>query len=95
MSKLTRVPQAAAAGTLILRADPRRMYVEWWGEGMQASMGALCPGPFPVGMTSPGSMTGPLIWKFKDAPAIVTGEFYAVGVPLNGWVVIEQLYVGG
>lgn len=91
---VTIIPQTTAAGQLILKADPRRLYLEWWGQGMNNSMGAIVPGPYPAAMSGAANMTAPQVWKFKDCPSVVTGEWYSAGAPFNGWVCIQVLFVG-
>lgn len=93
-TNVTLLAGAFTAGQRVLLGNPRRWYLEVWGETFGQQMPPLMPGPFvPLGMMVP-TIPAPLIWKYKDCPALVTGEFYSPYATGTGFLVFEQILVG-
>lgn len=93
-TRVTLLSGAVTSGQRVLRADPRRMYLEVWGESMGPQMSPVMPGPaVTLGFMVP-TITAPQKWVYKDCPSIVTGELYAPYASGTGFLFIEVLYVG-
>lgn len=92
----TRVTAFVSAGPgtweLVLRADPRRVYVEFHHQ----AAGVLTVGPAGIQDTPPQiwSDVPVTVWKFRDCPAMVTGDWYALCMLADTIYAIEQLRVG-
>lgn len=71
------VAGALPGWTLILGADPQRWYVRLFATGTPPLNISVCPGPLPI--NQPPGLIGPTEWeaKYRDAPSLVTGEWYA------------------
>lgn len=80
---------------LVMKADPRRIFVEFQSLDGIATALTIYPGPIPNGFLGVAQNNLPLQYKFHDCPSIVQGEFYgAVDLGLRVFI-SECLYVEG
>ncbi len=80
---------------LLLPADTRRYYVEFW-----ASTGAQDIQIGPAGSQNVLTLTfanpgWPLVYKWGDCPSFLTDEWYVLCAPGINIYIFECLYVGG
>lgn len=77
---------------LILKANPRRWYLEIRSAVGNATMGNVLPGPFAGSFVMAGAVASPLIYKWKDSPALIGREWYGLGTDVSGWIIIEETF---
>lgn len=79
----------------VLKADPRRVYVDFQSLDGVATAMVIYPGALPDNFAGVAQNNLPLAYKFHDCPSIVQGEFYgAVDIGLRVFI-SECLYVRG
>lgn len=91
VSRFTFTP---SAWQLILKANPKRVYVQFINPNAGAANIGIGPGGIQSLPTVLYSLGGITEFKFKDAPAMVTGEWYGNSSLANTIYMIEQLYNG-
>lgn len=77
----------------VLRGDPSRVYVEFH----HSSAGTLTVGPAGIQDTPPNQfeLNTPGPWMWRDCPAIVTGDWYALDQVAGTLYMLEELKVPG
>lgn len=89
-------PRPAVGGgfVLLLKANPRRYYVEFFATGGLGATPGIYPGPLPdtTAAGGKGATSGP--YKFKDCPSITTGEFYFFDDGVTNLFITECIYTG-
>lgn len=78
----------------ILKADPRRVYVDFQSLDGVATVILVYPAPIPNGFAGVAQNNLPLVYKYHDCPSVVQGEFYgAVDLGLRVFIT-ESIFVG-
>lgn len=93
-TQLTPVPPDGTTVQRLLKADARRWYVEFWSRSGAATMARPLPGPMPDVPVTFGVANSPQVYKWRDAPSMVQGEWFSAGTDADGWLVVECLYLG-
>lgn len=94
-TRVTAVPAGTGTPYLILRADARRVFAQFFAGSGALSNPQVLPGPPLPGVTLGSAPASPPEWKWKDVPSITTGEFYCYNSPAVVVVAVECLYLGG
>lgn len=91
-----RTPFNVPAGvwTLVLRGDVRRWYLDIVIGPYTGVASALSPGPTPSNTPLVIGPSPVMPLKWRDSPALITGEWYAFAPAPADLLIIEELYVG-
>lgn len=90
----TRYQVTTTGATLILPADPKRVYVRFTSLTPGAGTCFVMPGAVPTGMPATPATNLPLDAKFHDCPSHVQGEWYTLATLTFVLLISECLYVG-
>lgn len=85
---------STGTGELMLRAEPRRVYVQFITVTAAPFTQGFVPGPFIQLPSIPNTNPIPPIYKLKDHPSMVVGEWYYWGGAADRILITEVLYVG-
>lgn len=78
----------------VVVADPRRCYFEVYSSIGGTTVGQLLPVSNPPGGFTFAAVGAPIVQKWKDAPALCTGDWYGAGTDAAGWLLIECFLLG-
>jgi hypothetical protein len=91
----TVIVPAGSGLVLILKADPRRVYVQFTGFGGFATNPLAYPAPKPTAIIAQQNTSLAQSYKLRDCPAMTVGEWYGFADGTTGWIITEQIFVGG
>lgn len=94
-SRVTAVTPNGQPAQRVVTADPRRVMLRVYSRAGTVTVGALYPTVAGVTNSTAISMPAPIECKLRDCPDWTTGEWYGRGTDVDGWVVLESIFVGG
>lgn len=93
-TRVTKVTKPVAGVQLLVEANPGRVFLQIWIPAADPAVPTVFPGPADFGtfVGGPYSLFGE--WKWKDAPSVVTGEFYCDTALVASYVLVECVKKG-
>lgn len=92
---VTPIPIPAGTVGKLVGYNPKRWYIRIWISGGAGNSCQVAPAPLPTGTVQFPTNTSPVESKFRDAPAMTTGEWYGFGIAGLFYHVWEQILTDG